>query len=283
MTTIAELVRTIEDKDAEIAQLKAACEAQGVLTQKYQALALEAAQAAPQPSPERSHHTVGMLAALEALYYALPDILPAGAHQRLAKTGKWSSGQAYALRGHTGELKYRADDMEDLYNAMDQAASVLAAHPPADAAPVAEPKPCRMCDPSVGFICENCGEDDAPVAADVAQIDLSKLTRYDAVAVQNNGYVWGVEMVSDKSNTGRFVEFEDVRQLIAPQPPADAAPAWDADATKRLRSIVDLMGLQADMPEDDLTGYEFAVLGLIRAEIKLLKAKADAAPGLETG
>ncbi len=45
MATIAELVRTIEEKDAEIARLTAACDAQGMLTQKYQALALDAAQA----------------------------------------------------------------------------------------------------------------------------------------------------------------------------------------------------------------------------------------------
>jgi hypothetical protein len=37
---------------------------------------------------------------------------------------------------------------------------------------------------------------------------LKRLVRYDAVAVQNNGYDWGVEMVSE--DAGRFVEFDDL-------------------------------------------------------------------------
>jgi hypothetical protein len=37
---------------------------------------------------------------------------------------------------------------------------------------------------------------------------LKRLVRYDAVAVQNNGYDWGVEMVS--ADKGRFVEFDDI-------------------------------------------------------------------------
>lgn len=41
-------VRTIEEKDAENRRLSAALDTQGELTQKYQALALEAAQGAPQ-------------------------------------------------------------------------------------------------------------------------------------------------------------------------------------------------------------------------------------------
>lgn len=53
---------------------------------------------------------------------------------------------------------------------------------------------------------------------------------------------------------------------------AEAAPAWDADATKRLRSIVDLLELQSTVPEGDLTGYEFSVLGFVRREIERLKA-----------
>lgn len=58
-----------------------------------------------------------------------------------------------------------------------------------------------------------------------------------------------------------------------------AAPAaWDADATTRLRSIVDLLDLQSCVPEGDLTGYEFAVLGFVRAAIERLKATPPAAP-----
>lgn len=64
----------------------------------------------------------------------------------------------------------------------------------------------------------------------------------------------------------------------AAHPSADATPAWDADATKRLRSIVELLSLQSSVPDGDLTGYEFAVLGFVRREIERLKAKADAAP-----
>lgn len=64
----------------------------------------------------------------------------------------------------------------------------------------------------------------------------------------------------------------------AAHPPADASPAWDASATQRLRSIVDLLGMKSCMPDGDLSGYEFAVLGFVRMEIERLKSKADAAP-----
>lgn len=54
--------------------------------------------------------------------------------------------------------------------------------------------------------------------------------------------------------------------------------AWDTYATTRLRSIVDLLGLQSAVPDGDLTGYEFAVLGHVRREIERLKAAAQPAP-----
>lgn len=68
------------------------------------------------------------------------------------------------------------------------------------------------------------------------------------------------------------------------RPPAPSAaageqvPAWDADATTRLRSIVDLLGLQSSVPDGDLTGYEFAVLGFVRREIERLKSTAQPTP-----
>lgn len=51
----------------------------------------------------------------------------------------------------------------------------------------------------------------APLEGQAIPTDLSKLVRYDAVAAQNNGYDWGVEMVS--ADAGRFVEFDDVLAL----------------------------------------------------------------------
>lgn len=75
-------------------------------------------------------------------------------------------------------------------------------------------------------------------------------------------------------------------KFASPQPSAapvaaavqgDAAPAWDADATNRLRSIVDLLGLQSRVPEGDLIGYEFSVLGFVRREIECLQAAQRAA------
>ena len=51
--------------------------------------------------------------------------------------------------------------------------------------------------------------------------------------------------------------------------------AWDdTTATERLRSIVDVLGLQSEVPSGDLTGYEFAVLGTVRRAIERLKAAA---------
>lgn len=71
---------------------------------------------------------------------------------------------------------------------------------------------------------------------------------------------------------------------MLPYEPAPSAAAGEQvllchpDITKRIRSIVDLLGLQSDIPEDDLTGYEWAVLGLVRCEIKRLKAAAQPTP-----
>lgn len=56
---------------------------------------------------------------------------------------------------------------------------------------------------------------------------------------------------------------------------ARSSPAWDVDATARLRSIVDLLGLQASVPASDLTGYEFAVLGIVRREIEHMKSSTQ--------
>lgn len=74
-----------------------------------------------------------VLEALETLYHALPDILPSGAYQRFLNTGKWAAGNAYADRGIMARLEYRADDMETVYAAMDQARAAL---PPSAGAPV---------------------------------------------------------------------------------------------------------------------------------------------------
>lgn len=51
-----------------------------------------------------------------------------------------------------------------------------------------------------------------PVAVPDGAI-LKRLVRYDAVSAQNNGYDWGVEMIS--ADAGRFVEFDDVSALLA--------------------------------------------------------------------
>lgn len=64
-------------------------------------------------------------AALEALYNSLPDILPNGAYQRFLNSGKWSTGNSYALRGIVASLEYRADDMEIVYAAMDEANAAI--------------------------------------------------------------------------------------------------------------------------------------------------------------
>lgn len=64
-----------------------------------------------------------------------------------------------------------------------------------------------------------------------------------------------------------------------------AAPAYsrangdwgDANATERLRSIVAALGMESVVPDGDLAGYEFAVLGMIRLEIERLKEKASPA------
>ena len=64
-------------------------------------------------------------------------------------------------------------------------------------------------------------------AQDLSAAILEKLVRYEPVAVQNNGYEWGVEMVSDKANEGRFVEFDDVRSLLERTSPANALSAGD--------------------------------------------------------
>lgn len=59
--------------------------------------------------------------ALSNLYHSLPDVLPSGALSRFEKTGKWSTGRGYGLRGLTGNVEYRSDDMECVYSAMDTA------------------------------------------------------------------------------------------------------------------------------------------------------------------
>jgi hypothetical protein len=65
----------------------------------------------------------------------------------------------------------------------------------------------------------------------------------------------------------------------ASQQPA-AAPWGDENATQRLRSIVSALGMESVVPDGDLTGYEFAVLGMIRLEIERLKGRV-AAPAVQ--
>lgn len=61
--------------------------------------------------------------------------------------------------------------------------------------------------------------------------------------------------------------------LYVRQPSPEVRPAqWDADATQRLRSIVAALGMESIVPDGDLTGYEFTVLGMVRMEIERLKA-----------
>lgn len=66
-----------------------------------------------------------------------------------------------------------------------------------------------------------------PVAVPDGAI-LKRLVRYDAVAVQNNGYDWGVEMRS--ADAGRFVEFDYLEALLA-------APAAKGDAVKPSKQV----------------------------------------------
>jgi hypothetical protein len=98
-------------------------------------------------------------------------------------------------------------------------------------------------------------------------------------AADNRQYTIGeyVEWCRRAANALKAVDdWRKARATRQPAPvastPADAAPAWDADATRRLRSIVDLLGLKSCMPDGDLTGYEFTVLGFVRMEIERLKA-----------
>lgn len=63
--------------------------------------------------------------ALSSVRHALPDILPEGAGRRFAETGRWAG--KYEMRGITGTVTYRADDMECVYSALDAAIAALAA------------------------------------------------------------------------------------------------------------------------------------------------------------
>ena len=63
--------------------------------------------------------------ALGALYYSLPDVLPASANERFTKTGKWLNDRGWEMKGFTGRLEYRSDDMVSVYAAMDQARATL--------------------------------------------------------------------------------------------------------------------------------------------------------------
>lgn len=67
--------------------------------------------------------------ALEELYTSLPDILPAHAHERFLKTGKWSDGSEQGCRGMTETVTYRVEDMQCVYAALDQALALLATSP----------------------------------------------------------------------------------------------------------------------------------------------------------
>lgn len=75
---------------------------------------------------------------------------------------------------------------------------------------------------------------------------------------------------------GRLTEYvarvEDLeRQLHTAQVVQNQAD-WPVIATQRLRSVVSALGLQSEVPEGDLTGYEFAVLGAVRRAIERLQA-----------
>ena len=60
--------------------------------------------------------------------------------------------------------------------------------------------------------------------------------------------------------------------FVRPPSPAAQVAQWDTNATQRLRNIVALLGMESVVPDGDLTGYEFTVLGMVRMEIERLKA-----------
>lgn len=98
-----------------------------------------------------------------------------------------------------------------------------------------------------------------------------------AAAVQGDAVRAALQMLYDDRDVVDVITTKQAAQVahaLAAQPPADAAPTWDADATNRLRSIVELLGLQSCVP-DDLTGCEFAVLGFVRREIERLLAASQ--------
>lgn len=62
---------------------------------------------------------------LEELYCAIQEIVPEAAHVRFSQTGKWARDNAYAMRGKTGTIQYRSDDMVSVYAAMDRVNELL--------------------------------------------------------------------------------------------------------------------------------------------------------------
>lgn len=113
--------------------------------------------------------------------------------------------------------------------------------------------------------CPNCCEA-APVATAVVHGDV---VTYVPIHPRTGEPLWASTIPSLERQHPQY-EMRPLR--YAAQPQADAAPVWDTDATKRLRSIVDMLGMKSCMPDGDLTGYEFTVLGFVRMEIERMKA-----------
>jgi len=102
-----------------------------------------------------------------------------------------------------------------------------------------------------------------------AQAALSDVVKYTRLAR-------GIQNPAGHYPNGPFEDFyacDDVLKALGSQQPA-AAPWSDKNATQRLRSIVSALGMESVVPDGDLTGYEFTVLGMIRLEIERLKEKA---------
>jgi hypothetical protein len=66
-----------------------------------------------------------LLACLSSLYHSIQDVLP-GTRDDWRKA---KESDSYALRGHTGTVKYRADDMHLVYVQMEDVRLLLEAQP----------------------------------------------------------------------------------------------------------------------------------------------------------
>ena len=63
-------------------------------------------------------------AALEGLYTAVQEVIPGGPDDWRAAKERGGTG-AYALRGHSGTVRYRADDMHTVYAQMEDVRVLL--------------------------------------------------------------------------------------------------------------------------------------------------------------